>query len=74
MPRLDGLRLAARMKNTAETAGIPVVMATCKAFELSAEEARQEYGIAVLLPKPYNPRTYASVIKEILESRAVGVK
>jgi DNA-binding response OmpR family regulator len=66
MPRVDGLELAARIKNNPATAGIPVIMLSGKGFELSAADIRREYGIVALLPKPFSPRDLFARVETLL--------
>lgn len=72
MPRLDGLELAERVKENSQTSSIPVILFTCKGFELSVDEIRRKYGVVALLPKPYNPRVYASVIERAITANLIA--
>ena len=56
MPRLNGLQLAERIRNTPETAHLPVIMLSAKGFELATDEIRQQFGIRAILAKPFSPR------------------
>jgi two-component system alkaline phosphatase synthesis response regulator PhoP len=56
MPRLNGLQLAERIKQSPTTSGLPVLMLSAKGFELSADELRERFGIRHLLAKPFSPR------------------
>jgi DNA-binding response OmpR family regulator len=56
MPRLNGLQLAERIKNTPQTQHLPVIMLSAKGFELSTEEIREQFGIRDILAKPFSPR------------------
>ena len=44
MPRLSGLGLAERIRNTPETSDLPVIMLSAKGFELPPGELRSQYG------------------------------
>jgi CheY-like chemotaxis protein len=70
MPRLDGLGLAQRVRSNSQTEGIPMIMLSAKGFELSPEEIRRRYGIALLLPKPFSPRDLVRSVEEILEKQS----
>jgi two-component system, OmpR family, alkaline phosphatase synthesis response regulator PhoP len=71
MPRLSGLQLAARIKEHAETASLPVIMLSAKGFELSAEELRAQYGIHLLLAKPFSPRELFAQVEAVLAGQEV---
>jgi CheY-like chemotaxis protein len=72
MPRLDGLGLAARVRENPRTAGIPMIMLSAKGFELSHEEIRRRYGIEMLLPKPFSPRDLVRHVEQILEKQSAA--
>ena len=69
MPRLDGLGLAARIKEDPVFAGLPVIMLTGKGFELNQEEVRQRYGILAVMAKPFSPRDLLQRVEVVLHSR-----
>lgn len=69
MPRLDGLELTRRIRQTPELAQLPIVMLTAKGFELSTEELRQELEISAMLSKPFSPRELVASVLQILEKR-----
>ncbi|HZL89963.1 MAG TPA: response regulator [Pirellulaceae bacterium] len=66
MPRLSGLSLAERIKNNPGTAHIPVIMLTGKGFELSPHDLKENYGIYMLLGKPFSPRELFQHVEAIL--------
>src|SRR5688500_17802408 len=66
MPRLSGLALAERIKNTRETAELPVIMLSAKGFELSPEELKASYGIRGLMAKPFSPRELFARVEAVL--------
>ena len=75
MPRMNGLQLAERIKQTPETAGLPVIMLSAKGFELSPEDIREKFGIRALLTKPFSPRELFQRVEATLageELAAVG--
>lgn len=75
MPRLSGLGLAERIKNTPATASLPVIMLSAKGFELSPEELRAQFGIRCLMAKPFSPRELFTRVEAVLagEETAVAV-
>ena len=66
MPRLSGLGLAERIRNTPDTADLPVIMLTAKGFELPSEELRSQYGIRHLMAKPFSPRELFARVEAVL--------
>jgi DNA-binding response OmpR family regulator len=66
MPRLNGLCLAERIRGSAATANIPVIMLTGKGFELSPRELKEHYGIRLLLGKPFSPRELFQHVESVL--------
>lgn len=70
MPVLDGLSLAARIRDS-EFSGLPVVMLTARGFELSSEQVKREYGLAHLASKPFSPRELLERIERLIDERTV---
>jgi DNA-binding response OmpR family regulator len=66
MPRLSGLGLAQRIRQTPATADLPVIMLTAKGFELPLEDLRKEYGIRSLMAKPFSPRELFARVEAVL--------
>jgi two-component system, OmpR family, alkaline phosphatase synthesis response regulator PhoP len=66
MPRLSGLGLAERIRQTPETAGLPVIMLSAKGFELPPEQLRTQYGIHHLMAKPFSPRELFARVEAVL--------
>jgi two-component system, OmpR family, alkaline phosphatase synthesis response regulator PhoP len=66
MPRLSGLGLAERIRQTPETADLPVIMLSAKGFELPMDELRSHYGIRHLMAKPFSPRELFARVEAVL--------
>jgi DNA-binding response OmpR family regulator len=66
MPRLSGLGLAERIRQTPATADLPVIMLSAKGFELPAGELREQYGIRCLMAKPFSPRELFARVEQVL--------
>jgi two-component system alkaline phosphatase synthesis response regulator PhoP len=66
MPRLSGLGLAERIRNTPETSDLPVIMLSAKGFELPPDELRSQYGIRHLMAKPFSPRELFALVESVL--------
>ncbi len=71
MPRMNGLQLAERIKQTPETSGLPVIMLSAKGFELSPEDLRNKFGIRALLAKPFSPRELFQRVEAALAGEKV---
>lgn len=65
MPRLDGFGLVQRIRQHAETADLPVFMLTAKGFEVSHEELAQQWGVRLVLSKPFSPRELLQRVNEV---------
>ncbi|GAA2318480.1 response regulator [Streptomyces kunmingensis] len=70
MPRLDGLRTAARLRGDARTSGLPiVVVSACTQYEV---ESGLEVGVDAFLAKPFEPNELVRVVRQLRErGRAV---
>jgi two-component system alkaline phosphatase synthesis response regulator PhoP len=66
MPRLSGLGLAERIRQTPATAELPVIMLSAKGFELPSAELRSQYGIRHLMAKPFSPRELFARVEAVL--------
>ncbi len=69
MPRLDGLRTAARLRADPRTRDLPlVVISACTQYEV---EAGLEVGVDAFLAKPFDPAELVSVVGELMERGAI---
>ena len=71
MPRMDGLELSRRVRETAATAHLPILMLTAKGFEMAHLEMAEKCGVLAVLPKPFSPRELVRYIDTILSVGAV---
>ncbi|MFJ1806146.1 MULTISPECIES: response regulator [unclassified Streptomyces] len=70
MPRLDGLRTAARLRADPRTRDLPLaVISACTQYEV---EAGLEVGVDAFLAKPFDPAELVSVVRELLERGEVA--
>jgi two-component system alkaline phosphatase synthesis response regulator PhoP len=67
MPRLCGLDLIKRMRETDEFRLIPVIMLTAKGFELPHREMANSLGIIEIIDKPFSPRELCNRVHMALE-------
>ncbi|MEU2562153.1 response regulator [Streptomyces longispororuber] len=67
MPRLDGLRAAARLRTDPRTRHLPlVVVSACTQYEV---EAGLEVGVDAFLAKPFEPNELVEVVRQLVEAR-----
>lgn len=66
MPVMDGFEMLRRLKADESTAGIPVMMLTAKADELSILQGWQE-GVECYLTKPFDPAELVAFVQRLLE-------
>jgi DNA-binding response OmpR family regulator len=71
MPRVDGLELSRRVRETPATAQLPILMLTAKGFEIAHLELAEKCGVLAVLPKPFSPRELVRYIDTILSGESV---
>ena len=65
MPRLDGLRTAARLRSDPRTRGLPlVVVSACTQYEV---EAGIEVGVDAFLAKPFEPAELLGIVRQLVD-------
>jgi CheY-like chemotaxis protein len=70
MPRLDGLRTAARLRSDPDTRGLPIVIVSaCSRHEV---DAGLDVGIDAVLAKPFSPVELVRVVRELIGRREQG--
>jgi two-component system OmpR family response regulator len=67
MPGMDGVATLARLRETAETAEIPVIFLTAK-VQLHEVDAYIQQGACGVIIKPFDPMTLPDEIKRILNA------
>ncbi len=64
MPRLDGLRTAARLRADPRTRDVPlVVVSACTQYEV---EAGLDVGVDAFLAKPFEPAELVTVVRQLM--------
>ncbi|WP_340376178.1 response regulator [Streptomyces sp. SS7] len=65
MPRLDGLRTAARLRSDPRTRDLPLaIISACTPYEI---EAGLEVGVDAFLAKPFEPHELVALVRELLD-------
>nr|WP_308800826.1 response regulator [Streptomyces polyasparticus] len=65
MPRLDGLRTAARLRNDPGTRELPlVIVSACTQYEV---ESGLEVGVDAFLAKPFEPSELVALVRRLVE-------
>ncbi|MGW2486842.1 response regulator [Streptomyces sp. NPDC001606] len=67
MPRLDGLRTAARLRADPRTHHLPLaIISACTQYEF---EAGLDVGVDAFLAKPFEPTELVRLVKQLIEGR-----
>ncbi|MET8685790.1 response regulator [Streptomyces sp. NPDC004732] len=70
MPRLDGLRTAARLRSDARTRNLPiVVISACTQYEV---ESGLEVGVDAFLAKPFEPNELVGIVRQLMAVEGEG--
>lgn len=65
MPRLDGLRTAARLRSDPRTRNLPIVIVSaCTQYEV---ESGLEVGVDAFLAKPFEPAELLGIVRQLME-------
>ena len=68
MPKLDGIELCKRLKDSFETSHIPIILLTAKSGEESKMEGL-DFGADAYISKPFNIKELGLHVRNILKSR-----
>ncbi|MEU9958444.1 response regulator [Streptomyces sp. NPDC050982] len=67
MPRLDGLRTAARLRADPRTRNLPIaIVSACNQYEV---ENGLDVGVDAFLAKPFEPAELVRLVRQLLERR-----
>ncbi|GAB2952683.1 hypothetical protein GCM10023080_009180 [Streptomyces pseudoechinosporeus] len=70
MPRLDGLRTAARLRADPRTRNLPLaVVSACSQYEV---EGGLDVGVDAFLAKPFEPAELVRLVRQLMERRGGG--
>ena len=65
MPEMDGAQTISMLRNNEQTAAIPVIFITTRAFDDDIEQMLR-MGAKAVLTKPFDPTSLATKIRDIL--------
>lgn len=66
MPRMGGVELCQRLRERTDTANLPIILLTAKAYELEHETIQMELWLSHILHKPFSPRELLEVVRQTL--------
>ncbi|MET9910333.1 response regulator [Streptomyces sp. NPDC006476] len=67
MPRLDGLRTAARLRSDPRTRDLPLaIVSACTSYEV---EAGLDVGVDAFLAKPFEPAELVRLVQQLIERK-----
>jgi CheY-like chemotaxis protein len=67
MPRLDGLRTAARLRADPRTRDLPLaIVSACTQYEV---ESGLDVGVDAFLAKPFEPAELVSLVRQLIERK-----
>lgn len=66
MPRLDGLELITRCRETALTKNLPIVLLTAKGMELDQPALITKLKLGAIFSKPFSPRELQSRVEQMV--------
>ncbi|MGX1133115.1 CheY-like chemotaxis protein [Streptomyces glaucescens] len=70
MPRLDGLRTAARLRADPRTCDLPLaIVSACTQYEV---ESGLDLGVDAFLAKPFEPTELVRIIRRLIDGRGDG--
>ncbi|WP_369249198.1 response regulator [Streptomyces sp. R41] len=70
MPRLDGLRTAARLRADPRTRNLPLaIVSACTQYEV---ESGLDVGVDAFLAKPFEPAELVRLVRQLMERRGRG--
>lgn len=67
MPRMDGLALVRKVRESPEMMDLPIFMLTAKGYELSHEELAKKWNVMAVIAKPFSPRELLQRVNDVLQ-------
>ena len=73
MPVMSGLELVEKLRETPQTADVPVIMLTARSFAME-EHRKEQLKISKCLSKPFSPKELLRDIEDVLYQEALSQK
>jgi CheY-like chemotaxis protein len=71
MPVMSGLELVEKLRETPQTADVPVIMLTARSFAVQ-EQQKEKLRISKCLSKPFSPKELLRDIEDVLYQEALS--
>ncbi|WP_346010639.1 response regulator [Streptomyces sp. SID5910] len=68
MPRLDGIRTAARLRADPRTRGLPLAIVSATS-QYEVGDVGTESGVDAFLPKPFEPAQLVALVRQLVDGR-----
>lgn len=72
MPGLNGLELAARVREVASAEELPFILVTGRETDLDALALRSSLGISAVLAKPFSPTELCELLRNLIAAAALA--
>jgi CheY-like chemotaxis protein len=72
MPNMTGGQLCERIREVPELAEVPIILLTCKGYELDAVHYQGTLGVSRIMSKPFSPQALARTVQECLQAAGVA--
>ena len=66
MPNVSGIELCRKMRACDVLLDVPVIMLTCKAWEMNTPEIKELFGLVSVIEKPFSPRNLFGLVQDVL--------
>jgi len=73
MPEMDGRELCRRIRADSRFADLPIILLTAKGMEIDRDRLMGEFGLSLILYKPFSPRQLVAAAEECVASNIVTV-
>jgi CheY-like chemotaxis protein len=68
MPNMTGGQLCERIREVPDLANVPIILLTCKGYELDTGYYLDTLGVSQIMSKPFSPQALARAVQECLQA------